>query len=727
MVVCYNGTIIHSKTTLRPGRNQVGDAVWDCQLEKTSASSDAFDFHLRIGLTHGHLADGGIAVAFDFTSWSRDNFVLIPAYVYNGNRFNVETDGYMGAYPAHYVSRKEVPAQLFSNSPRLALAPNTAGKIEGLTGNASTPALCFYSPTKKRAFILLFDQRTQWGNNGMFVEENSDQDEASFVVSAPGVRELRAGFGDFTPSGDKGARWQTGDAVDMHFRIYSFKATSKLDLYDKWIQVRKTLTGTNHPRNLTPFSQTVVFTADYKNRQRWGELPFGSFYRCANNDCLLPGWVGGLMDTYALLATGDALSRARALATFDFAVCRFQAPSGYLYTANDNLGHPGTADRKEIPRSSLVRRNADVLFWMVKQFELLKLQGHASDIRPEWEAAMMRLAEAFADTWRRYGQFGHYVDWQNGNILVYHTASGALAPGALALASRYFHRPEWLDIAKQAALYLYKREAEGMGFTSGACTDIMQDADSESNFAFTESLTALYELTSAPQWLDRACHVANMASTWVVSYDYLFPPTSTIGRLGGHMAGSVWASTQNKHAAPGVCTMSADHLFKLYRATGNRLYADLLRDICHAHTEVMETPGRPTTGMGVGSSMERIQLSDAEGKGEIGQILHTSNGWTEGNGMLMAIEIPGIYVQTDQKTLYVFDHVTAKILAHNSSTLTLSIANPTRFDATVAILAENTQEAKQPLGYHAHLNWQKVTVKAGEHLEVKIKRQSYKR
>ena len=112
---------------------------------------------------------------------------------------------------------------------------------------------------------------------------------------------------------------------------------------------------------------------------------------------------------------------------------------------------------------------------------------------------------------------------------------------------------------------------------------------------------------------------------------------------------------------------SADYLFKLYRATGERRYAELLRDIMHAHAEVMETPGRPTTGMGPGSSMERITLADGEGKGAIGQILHTSNGWTEDNGMLMALENPGIYVRTDKDELYVFDHVEARVIKRDKA------------------------------------------------------------
>ena len=714
MVVQYDRQVIKTKTELRQGIATADGSEWSCRMQIEQKSSEAMTFNLRFCVEKGQFASGGVAVAFDFDAWSRNNFVLIPAYVYNGNRFNVETDGYMGPYPAHYVNNKDVPAQLFSNSPRLALAENKPGKIEGLSGNASTPAMCFYSPDIKRAFILLFEQESRFGNNGMFVEENAAQNRATFVVSAPGVRELRAGFGDFYPSGDKGEDWKAGDAVNLRFKVITFKADSKTDLYDKWMQVRKDLTGPNHPRNITPFSETVKLTADYKNSKRWMELPFGSFYGTGNSLGYLPGWVGGLMDTYAMLAIDDATSRARVMTTFDFALTKFQAPSGYFFTSNNDKGEVGKADRNEIPRSSLVRRNADVLYWMIKQFELLKLQGYGSDIKPEWESAMLRLAEAFADTWQRYGQFGHYVDWQNGDILVYNTASGSLAPGALAMAGRYFGRADMIEIAQQSAKYLYNREIEGMGFTSGACTDIMQDADSESNFAFAESMMALYCITGNREWVEKARHVANMASSWVVSYDYRFPPLSTIGKLGGKMAGSVWASTQNKHAAPGVCTMSADHLFKLYRATGEKCYADLIRDMCHAHAEVMETPGRRTTGMGPGSSMERIQLDDAEGKGEIGMILHTSNGWTEGNGMLMAIELPGIYVQKDRGSVYVFDHVTAEIRGRDKSGIKLAITNPTRFDATVAVFAENSRDARKPLGYHAHLGWRKVNVPAGK-------------
>lgn len=720
MVVGYDGTLIEEKEVFHNGKATMRSSLWSCDLKHCKSEKDALMFDLTFKVDKGELASGGVAVAFDFKDWSRDNFVLIPGCVYNANRFNVETNGYAGPYPASYLYNKNVPSQLFANNPRLAFAENTRGKIEELTGNASTPAMCFYSPSKKQAFIMLFEQRSDLGDHGMFVEENVAQDEASFVVSAPGVRELRAGFGDFAPSQDKGTGWKEGAEISMKLCVYNFKANSKLELYEKFMDVRKALTGPNNPRNLTPFSKTVELTAEHKNRNRWIELPFGDFYRTGNSDGYLTGWVGGLMDTYAMLAIDDKLSRERVCKTIDFALGNFQSKSGYFYGPNNDKGEIPTSERNEIPNSSLVRRNADVLFWMIKHFELLKLQGYEGLIKPEWEKGINKLAWAFVDTWEKCGEFGNYVNVETGEVIIYNSASGAMAPAGLVMASRYFNEPKFLEIAKKSAKFMYDRDIVGLGFTSGACGDIMQDADSESNFAFAESLMTLYYQTFDKQWLKMARDVANIAATWTVSYDYVFPSSSTIGKLGGNVAGAVWASTQNKHAAPGVCTMSADHLFKIYRATGDRRYADLLRDINHAHAEVMETPGRVTTGMGPGTSMERIQMCDADGKSQVGVILHTSNGWTEGNGMLMGVEIPGIYICTDMDDMYVFDHVEVRTIKRDKSGITLEIANPTGFDASVAVFAESSKEAKKPLGYHNFLNWKKVNVKSGETVTITL-------
>ena len=113
-----------------------------------------------------------------------------------------------------------------------------------------------------------------------------------------------------------------------------------------------------------------------------------------------------------------------------------------------------------------------------------------------------------------------------------------------------------------------------------------------------------------------------------------------------------WASTQNKHGAPGICTSSGDPLFKIYRATGDRRYAELMRDIVHAWQEGVK-PG--------GGISERLTYCDADSRGNRGGG-DGDNGWCELNGILMAMELPGIYLRTDRDEMYVFDSVEAQVV-----------------------------------------------------------------
>ncbi|MNI48305.1 hypothetical protein D3C73_1028630 [compost metagenome] len=151
------------------------------------------------------------------------------------------------------------------------------------------------------------------------------------------------------------------------------------------------------------------------------------------------------------------------------------------------------------------------------------------------------------------------------------------------------------------------------------------------------------------------------------------------------------------------------------------MYADLIRDMQHAHAEAVNVPPHHlTTHNLTGSSMERIQPSDAEGKGSIGNFINTRNSWTETNGMLMALELPGIYLQTDKKKLYVFDHITANIIKQDAKGTVLHLKNETIHDASVTLFAETSVTATQPLGYNNFTKWPKATVKAGETVKVRL-------
>ena len=347
---------------------------------------------------------------------------------------------------------------------------------------------------------------------------------------------------------------------------------------------------------------------------------------------------------------------------------------------------------------------------MVKQFMLLQAQGREAAIRPDWTRAIRRLAQAFVDTWRRSGQWGNFLNLQTGEIAVYNTTGGASAIGGLALAAEYFHDPTFLKVATEAAEYYYRRDVVVLGMTTGGCADILHNADSETAVGFMTSLMVLYETTGKTKWLDLSRTLANLAATWVVSYDYPLPPETELAKLGAKLAGVVWASTQNKHGAPGSCTSSCDSLFKIYRATGDRRNADLLRDIVHAHAEGIKPGGEIT---------ERLTYCDADSRGFRGD---ASTGWCELNGLLMAMELPGIYVRTDTGELAVFDHVEARVLRRDDKGLTLEIHNPTRYEASVTVLAENARQVRKPLGYTAFRDWPRTVVKAGETRTVEMAR-----
>lgn len=477
------------------------------------------------------------------------------------------------------------------------------------------------------------------------------------------------------------------------------------------MQLRKGYVAGGEVRNLMPMSE--VFARMVRNiDERYYEKDETGFYCPENADWMSYGWIGGLMNTFPMLALGDTGHLRKVRNTFDFALLNGQGKSGFYY---DVLGADGKVFYRDAsalnPGIGLVRKNADLLYWMVKQFNLLKEQGRGDAISSGWEEKVRKLADAFVSTWEKYGTWGNYIQVETGEIAVYNTTSGIMAAGGLALASVYFEEPVYLEIARKAADYYYRSFAL-LGFTSGGCGDILQNADSETAAAFMTSLMTLYEVTGDKSYLQRSADLAHLCATWTVSFPYRLPEETPLARLGANLTGAVWASTQNKHGAPGFCTQSGDALFKLYRATGDTLYADLLRDIIHAHAEGIQPNGKIT---------ERLTYCDADSRGSRGDGGKT--GWNETNGALMALEIPGIYVRTDRNALFVFDHVRAEIVKLDKKRMVLQITNPTAYDATVTILSEDKESASSPLGDNAFLKWnRKVTVKAGKTVLYKLER-----
>jgi len=686
------------------------EGKWSCTIQTTEVpdkDGKVLDIKLVFRLIEGSAMSAGVAASFDFKDWSEENYVMIPASVYNGNRNKIENRGYCTGFNAEDFYNKDIP-QITTDLPQLSPDPGLRSRIDISTCNAATPSICFFDRQKKRGFIILSEQGIRKGeyilDNGLIVEENKDRSQASLVVSAPGVRERKPEFIGFSESQDRGITWVSGDQLVMHLQIYSFETPDIAGLLEKFMTVRKVVTGSNHPRNQVPLSEVIKIMTRQIDK-RFLEKTDYNYYCPENSEKICIGWIGGLMNTFPMLVLNDDMHRERVVKTFDFAIPVIAGKSGYFLAAMNPVGKAGGRDWFPDKPIVLTRQNADALYWMVKQFMVLKAQGNSSVIKPEWEQCVNQLAQAFVNTWKKYGQWGNYVNHETGEIAIYNSTSGATAIGGLALASKWFNNPDFMKVAMEAGEYYYHHDFIQKGFTYGACSDILQNADSETAAGLMTSLMVLYETTDDGKWLEMSRNLANLVATWVVSYDYELPKETELARLGAKLTGAVWASTQNKHAAPGFCTSSGDPLFKIYRSTGDHRYADLMNDIVHAYAEGIK-PG--------GAITERLTYCDADNRGSRGGDEFGSTGWCELNGILMAMELPGIYLRTDKNEFFVFDHVDARILKRDTNGVTLEVTNSTKYDASVSILAENINQVRQPLGITSFLGWPKVNVKSGE-------------
>lgn len=711
-LICqYNENLLVSRNEIGENGLQTGaSAQWtyDLKAMPVKGEGEALDLAFTFRHTGGEAVSAGIALAFDFRDWSPENYVMIPASVYNGNRNRIVDREYAEGLDRSDLYRADLP-QTTTAVPQLSPNPGEVSRLEVHTSNTTTPGICFFSPGKKQGFIVLTEQGIEQDgqiiDNGFIVEENTDRTVATLAVSAPGVREKKPEFIGFSKSPDRGITWKDGEERTIRLRVYVFRANGITDLLDQFAKVRKSVTGPNTPRNLIPMSETLRLMAIDIDKRYYQDEQY-QFYCPENADWISYGWIGGMMNTFPMLALGDDMHRERVKHTYDFGLTLGQGKAGYYWGALNHDGKPfGREGYDDHPEITLTRKNADVLFWMVKQLTLFKELGYGDEIKPDWEKRIQHLADAFVKTWNEYGQWGNFVNHDNGSIAVYNTTSGVMAIGGLALASEYYGEQQYMQVATQAADYYYN-EFTRWGMTTGACADILQNSDSESAAAFMTSLMTLYEMTGQEKWLLQSRDLANLCATWTTSFDYRLPADTPLAKLGAKLTGAVWASTQNKHGAPGFCTLSGDALFKIYRTTGETLYAELMRDIVHAHAEGIQPNGHIT---------ERLTYCDADSRGSRGDGGKT--GWNETNGAMMALEIPGIYVRTDIDRFVVFDHMEAEVLKRENGRVLLRITNPTPHDASVCILAENKAQAEQPLGTMAFLRWPAVLIESGTSIE----------
>lgn len=561
-------------------------------------------------------------ITIDFPDWEKDCYVMMPACAYNGNRIARVKRGYPPMYQPQESGLGCQP--LMTEVP--ALNPDGSGSIQVTSGDMAVPCLGLFYKEKKQGFLLFAQQEVKEKNIGFTVSAGT------LTLSYPANRsDLYRFCREHDTSGDQGIPMKKGEQLCSKYKIISFDCQDIPHLFREFFSYRKCLMKS--PRAKFGYTKELWDLQEQKfQKYNWS----GEYYAEMSKvwQC---GWVGGGMSSYPLLQYGTAESKQRAIQTLDY-LTSHQAPSGFYYgtikegvITNDNFQTPG------MEHLHLIRKSADSLYFLLKHFAI-------TQPKPAWVESAKKCADAFVKLFQTYGTFGQFINVMTGEMIVDCSTSGAMGPGALAKAWEYFGKEEYLTTAKQACKFYYQHHV-CQGITSGGPGEILSAPDSESAFAMLESCMALFEATKEQLWLEYAQDCAHLCSSWVVTYAYKFPKGSEFRRLGINTVGSVFANVQNKHSAPGICTLSGDSLFKLYRYTGNHAYLELIKDIAYFLPQCVSTEDRPIytydqppKKLPAGFINERVNMSDWETSRCVGGVFYGSC-WCETSLLLTFTEL----------------------------------------------------------------------------------------
>lgn len=400
------------------------------------------------------------------------------------------------------------------------------------------------------------------------------------------------------------------------------------------------------------------------------------------------------------------------LRNFDWLFPNGISPSGFYYDsgAKGTIWYGGDIRKPQTKNWHLVRKSGDGVFYVLKQFDLMQKRG--IEVKTAWRDGNQKVCDAFVKLWKKYHQFGQFVDSQTGDIAVGGSSSGAIVPAALALASQFYKNANYLEVAKAAADSLNENFVK-KGISCGGPGDALQNFDSESAYALVESFVTLFEVTQDKKWLVLAQNATRQLATWVVSYDFKFPKNALFERHNIQTTGAVYANTQNKHAAPALCTFSGLGLFNLFRYTNDTFSLQLLYDIAHNMPQYLPHPKKPIGDVTFGHLSERVNMTDWEGLDQIGDIARLST-WAETSLMLTTTEIPSLYVQPDKGFFMMFDNIDVKKVENTEGVLSLEIYNSTPVDAVLTIFEEKSAKIQQIGQHNALFKMPKIQLKAGE-------------
>ncbi|MCS6968989.1 MAG: hypothetical protein RMJ44_06275 [Cytophagales bacterium] len=679
-------------------------AGWQISYQEHHLSPDLVHVLLHCRVTKGEARHAAVGLVFEFNQWQTENYVIMPAAVYNGNRFESRSVNYSPKLP-YYArfyrtaadSLKDVPADIgkhvppiISDVPRLEIGEGVSW-IQFRSGDMSSPAIGIFSPAQRRACWLMTLQGTSLGDTGISIEESKDRRRAWISFTVPVVRQRYRYTITTTraPSLDTAFHFTEGTAFTLSIWLHDSPAEHLQKLFHQFALLRKLPFPPTSYQPSLPFSMAAHWMSQHMNHEGWD--PTQGFYSVGSWRRWSPGWTGGFQIGYAMLLNQpeDTTTYRRVLRELQFALTKGISPSGFFWEAYSQ-GMPTAGDyrRPHTRRWHLVRKSADGLYYALRLLDYLNRtkpywRKDFAEVT-QWESNLQGVAEAFVRNWQKEKQLGQFTDAYTGEIIVGGSASGALVPAGLVLASQYFNKPAYLAVASEVMTY-YDTAFIQKGYCTGGPGDAMQNPDSESTYALLESAIALYQATKNTKWLQLAEQVALQFATWVMPYDYQFPPHSTFGKLKIRTTGAVWANTQNKHGAPNICTHSGLALLKLYHYTRNPFYAELLKDIAFHSVQYISRKGHLIANLPQGAVNERCNTTDwLEGIGEV----FSENTWAQIANLLTTGQLPGLYIDATGKS-FSFDHIEAHLIATKKNAWTFELYNPTEFEAKVKIFVEN--------------------------------------
>ena len=683
----------------------------------TRAEADGLHCHGSIRATSRDGTELPVSAGWSvrLPAWDAQSYVLAPAAVYAGNRFPVLALPYPPWVPAS-EARPDFPVTI-TDVVRLH-TDGRPGLIQLLAGHLALPAVGVWSPTRREAVFLIVDKPFADGAEALFeIEEGADAAWAELRVSLPGIRTTRyTHMKTGQPSPDRARPLAAGETLTLTARLLVQPCDSIEAFFALYGELRSTFTETEPAvRPTVPFSEAFRLIEEKDNREAWRE-DFGLYA----TDCKpgapffhQTGWPG--VPSFPLALAGDELTRQRARRAFTSLLRDGVSPSGFLWAKRQPDGtwtadHGNTPANPDLRDRLLVRRNADALYYLLKQRDLF-----TDSVTPAeaalWDRGLRTLADAHVNLWEREGQFGYLIHQETGALICGGSTSAACAPAALALAYKRFGDLRYLAVA-EAAARAYARDFLAKGITVGGPGEALLNPDSESAASLVESFATLHDVTGSAEWLRWGRLAADHVASWTQAFSWPFPPTTEFGKLGIQSKGGVFANAQNAHNAPGICTHAGLGLLRLFRATGEVRHLRVLRDIARFLPQAVSRPDRPIhtpDGRPLPSGWINERLNTNDWDGNPGGIFYSSC-WCEVSLLYTVAELPGVYVEKDGPLLEVFDHVDATRLPDG----TLRLHNPTAYAADVRLLIETAAERALPLPLNPGTTYRRVPLASGE-------------